>query len=235
MDVHKPKPVRSWRELLTEVGIIVLSVCIALAAEQAVEWVHWRNEVETARNILRPEIAANDVIFARRIAFRPCMDRQIAEAEAIIGDLEAKRPPGKFTALHTGIEQLYDDSQWQSERASQVLTHFPDAELGLMTRHYATLEAFRLWMDHEGYAWADLSVLRTPPAGLTATDFLRLRASLSIARRMNALTVIRAKNTLRISQQLGISPPVVEPERVQKFCTLSDAEYSAWQRTLEPR
>ena len=26
MDIHKPKPVRSWRELFTEIGIIVLSV-----------------------------------------------------------------------------------------------------------------------------------------------------------------------------------------------------------------
>ena len=49
MDIHKPKPVRHWRELLTEVGVIVLSVCIALAAEQAVEWAHWRCEVSIAR------------------------------------------------------------------------------------------------------------------------------------------------------------------------------------------
>ena len=30
MDVHKPKPVHSWRGLLSEVGIIVLGVLIAL-------------------------------------------------------------------------------------------------------------------------------------------------------------------------------------------------------------
>ncbi len=235
MEIHKPRPIRHWRELLTEIGVIVLSVSIALAGEQAVEWLHWHNEVATARKTLMAEIAANDVAFARRIAYRPCMDRQIAEAEAIIGDLEAKRPPRTYTALHTGVEQLFDDSQWQSERASQVLVHFPDAELALLIRHYGTLEAFRLWMDHEGFAWGDLSVLRNPPAGLGASDFLRLRASLSIARRMNALTAIRAENTLRISRQLGISPPVVEPERVEKFCALSDLEYAAWQRSVAPR
>lgn len=235
MEIHKPKPVHNWRELLTEIGVVVIGVCIALAAEQTVEWLHWHNEVATARKILTTEIIANDAAFARRVAFQPCMQRQIGEAEAIISDLEAKRPPRKFTTLHTGIEQLFDDSQWQSERASQVLTHFPDEELGLMTRHYGTLEAFRLWMDHEGFAWADLSVLRNPPAGLTASDFLRLRASLSIAGRMNAITVTRARATLRISRQLGISYPAVTPERLEKFCTLSDVEYGAWQRSLEPR
>ena len=235
MEIHKPKPVHNWRELLTEIVVIVIGVAIALAAEQAVEWLHWRGEVTAARKTLAVEIAANDLAFARRIAYQPCMDRQIREADAIIGDLEASRPPRKFTTLHTGIEQLYDDSQWQSERASQIVTHFPDAELALMTRHYASLEGFRLWMDHEGFAWADLAVLRNPPARLTATDFLRLRASLSIATRMNAITVTYAQRTLRISRQLGISPPVVDPVRVQQFCTLSDVEYAAWQRTLEPR
>jgi hypothetical protein len=228
MEIHKPKPLHNWREFLKEVGIIVLGVCLALAAEQAVEWAHWRHEVQTARKNLTAEIAANDLAFARRIAYQPCMDRQIDEAAAIIADLEAKRPARKFTTLHTGIEQLFDDSQWQSERASQVLTHFPDTELGLMTRHYSTLEGFRLRMDHEGFAWADLSVLRDPPAGLTASDFIRLRASLSVAARMNGLTVARATSTLRISRQLGIYTPPVEPERLQKFCTLSDLEYNAW-------
>ena len=36
MDIHKPKPIRNWREFLKEVGIIVLGVSIALAGEQAV-------------------------------------------------------------------------------------------------------------------------------------------------------------------------------------------------------
>jgi hypothetical protein len=38
MDIHKPKPVHSWRELLTEVGVIVIGVSIALAGGQTMEW-----------------------------------------------------------------------------------------------------------------------------------------------------------------------------------------------------
>jgi hypothetical protein len=235
MDIHKPKPIRNWRELLTEVGTIVLGVSIALAAEQSVEWVHWHQEVAAARTLIAKEIAVNDVYFSRRIAYQPCMSRQIKEAETIINDLEAGRPHGDFTALHTGIEQSYEDSQWQSQRASQVLTHFPSNELTLMTRHYAGMEGLRIWMDHEGFAWADLNVLRGPPAGLTASDFIRLRASLTIARRMNALTITRAQRLLRLSQQLSISPVPVDPEWVQKFCTLSDEAFGAYRRTVEER
>jgi hypothetical protein len=45
VEFHKPKPVHNWRELLTEIGVVVIGVCIALAAEQAVEWWHWRGRL----------------------------------------------------------------------------------------------------------------------------------------------------------------------------------------------
>ena len=43
MDIHKPKPWHGWREFLKEYVIIVVGVLTALAAEQAVEWLHWRH------------------------------------------------------------------------------------------------------------------------------------------------------------------------------------------------
>src|SRR6185437_9249744 len=33
VEIHKPKPVHNWREFLTEIGVVVIGVCIALAAE----------------------------------------------------------------------------------------------------------------------------------------------------------------------------------------------------------
>ena len=42
MDVHKPKPIHGWRDLVKEIGVIVIGVAIALAGEQGVEWLHWR-------------------------------------------------------------------------------------------------------------------------------------------------------------------------------------------------
>ena len=52
MDIHKPKPIRNWRDFLKEYAIIVLGVATALAGEQAVEWWHWRHEVELGRNAI---------------------------------------------------------------------------------------------------------------------------------------------------------------------------------------
>jgi len=52
MHFHLPKPLHRWRELIGEVGIIVVGVLIALAAEQVVEAIHWHEKVQAAeRNI----------------------------------------------------------------------------------------------------------------------------------------------------------------------------------------
>src|ERR1700759_1603280 len=52
MDIHKPKPWHGLREFLKEFGTIVLGVLVALGAEQAVEWLHWRHEAHVAREAI---------------------------------------------------------------------------------------------------------------------------------------------------------------------------------------
>ena len=59
LEMHKPKAVHGWRELLTEIGIIVIGVLIALAAEQVVEWGRWREKIEVGRDAIHNEIATN--------------------------------------------------------------------------------------------------------------------------------------------------------------------------------
>jgi hypothetical protein len=59
MDIHKPKPWHGWRELLKEVGTIVIGVLIALAGEQAVEWAHQQAELRETREAIREEVVDN--------------------------------------------------------------------------------------------------------------------------------------------------------------------------------
>ena len=49
MHFHLPKPLHGWREFSGEVGIIVVGVLIALAAEQVVEQVHDRQVADETR------------------------------------------------------------------------------------------------------------------------------------------------------------------------------------------
>ncbi len=65
MDLHKPKSWHGWREFLKEYAIIVVGVATALAAEQAVEWWHWKNQVTESRAL----IATEGAIAAQIIAY----------------------------------------------------------------------------------------------------------------------------------------------------------------------
>ena len=53
MDIHKPKPVHNWRELLTEIGVIVVGIVIALSGEQIVETFHWSHQIRVGEASLK--------------------------------------------------------------------------------------------------------------------------------------------------------------------------------------
>jgi len=223
MDIHKPKPIHSWREFLKEYAIIVLGVITALAAEQAVEWLHWRHEVELGRSAIAGEITTHNGWYRFRVAIAPCIDRRMDEAGAILQALENKERPKGFTAFHShGAGAPLSTSEWESERASQALVHFPRQELALMSQYYAQISTFRDWMGEEAATWSELSGLKNLPVGLTASDMLRLRGVLDRARSIEFLILGNAQRNLRFADQLGISGGAPEPGQVEAFCSKGD-------------
>jgi len=52
VEIHKVKPIHSWRDFLKELGTIVLGIVIAIGLEHLVESWHWDQEVKTARQSL---------------------------------------------------------------------------------------------------------------------------------------------------------------------------------------
>ena len=125
MEIHKPHAAKTGKEFFIELATITAGILIALALEQLVEYVHWQHEVEIARQSIRAEMAANNDAVA------PCVDRQIREADAVLTALEERRKAG-MTSFRPPPTSLIRDSEWESERASQVLTHFPRGELAIM-------------------------------------------------------------------------------------------------------
>jgi hypothetical protein len=216
---------RNWRALLAEVGIIVLGVSIALAADQAVSWAHWRSEVATARQSLRAEIAVIDDFYAWRVAIAPCLERRLDQAQRHIGELAAGRPAGTADIGVRGIGVLLSDSAWQSEKSAQTLTHFPRDELALMGKFYAQMPEVVSWETKEADAWWGLAIFERPE-GLGPADFANLRLNLQIARHNGWLIPLIGREMLAVSDRLGIARPRIEPDRVKKFCDLSAADYA---------
>ena len=179
------------------------------------EWLHWQSEVKVARAALHAEIADNNAIFlTRRVAIAPCVERQAQEAGRILDDLEAKRPPGRFTAFQPENGSLLNFNEWESERAAQTLTHFPREELALIGRYYDQLADDKSWMLNEAGSWHELSILRHPPGEIDISDILRLRTALENAEEDERLIVLNARRQLSWSGQLGIAAKPFDPRAV---------------------
>jgi hypothetical protein len=236
MEIHKPHAAKTWKEFFIELATITAGILIALALEQLVEYVHWRHEVEIGRAAILTEIAANnDNLLAFRVAVAPCVDRQIDELDGILTALEAGQKTAGITKFRAPVGALIRDSEWQSERASQVLTHFPRAELALMSRYYGQIPDIRGFEEKEGVPWQELSILRTPPTNLTGSDLIRLRVSLGTARYFERLIVINAKRQLGLSERLGVSSSGLDPVRVKNYCSMSAEEYQRYRDAQDLR
>src|SRR6266550_8896503 len=57
MHFRLPKPLHGWRAFAGEVGIIVVGVLIALAAQQVMESIHEREDIAQLRGAFRAELA----------------------------------------------------------------------------------------------------------------------------------------------------------------------------------
>ena len=92
--------------------------------------------MQVGRQALTEEIAVIDRFYARRVLIAPCLDRRLAEDAARIRDLGAGRKltPQAASPAARAPGALLSDADWQSERSSQTLTHFPRAELALKPR-----------------------------------------------------------------------------------------------------
>ncbi len=129
MDIHKPKPWHGVRELLKEIGTIVIGVLIALGGEQAVEWTHQQTELSEAREALHNEVVegATDIRVAalEDRCLMGLLDRYEAWAKG------GPKPPMPAPSMLP----VPDDAVWESLRAGAV-TRMPLKERLTYVRYF---------------------------------------------------------------------------------------------------
>jgi hypothetical protein len=94
MHFHMPKLPHSVREFLGEVGIIVVGVTIALAAEQAIEALHWRHVVDSERESLDRGVQDGRHAMLERVAQQACADRRLSELALVFDRHDRHEPLG---------------------------------------------------------------------------------------------------------------------------------------------
>ncbi len=137
MHFHLPKPLHGWREFAGEVGIIVIGVLIALAADALLERVSWRQKVEIAEKNMRVEIERNRTNAAQYAILQQCADRML---DRMTGNLISGNT-ANLNKLHAigepFVSEPWTATAWEAAVAGQIGQHM-DADRFL---NYA--EAFR--------------------------------------------------------------------------------------------
>lgn len=211
MDIHKPKPVHSLREFLSEIAVVVCGIAIALSGEQAIEALHWSEKVSVGRESLKRELADTAGFFEFRVRSSDCVGRRLAELNQITDDITAHRHAQPLGDISLHLGKLIPDDAWQAERASQSPTHFPRRELDQFSRIYSQQIDMRYWVNKEIEAWSVIRTLEGDPNRLSASDLTAIRSNIQLARSYNYLISLNSAEQLKRMAALNIKRSYREP------------------------
>jgi hypothetical protein len=212
MDIHRPKVVRTLRELGVEIGVIVLGVLIALAAEQAVDAWRWHEQATDGEAALKENfgrVVQNAYEFE---AQESCVAARLTRLEAIIetSARSGRLPP--VTEFGRPPFSPWRNNVWPALAAAQLPTHLP-REKAIAYANIATQSDYLADLsDQELDQWQTLSTMVGPGRRLSDVEAETLR-----------LTAARA----RFSADKMLSTSRLVLARIRATGLLPDARYSA--------
>ena len=156
MHFHLLKPLHGWREFAGEVGIIVLGVLIALAAQQLMEDIHDRSAVAELRSALRAELADDRARWEDMRASDPCTLQRL---DAI--DHWAATAPARARLVRPYHLLLWNmhSSAWDIAKTSPAAGNIPLDERLRLGDLYGAVDNWREYLAEERVNAVELSAL----------------------------------------------------------------------------
>jgi len=205
MHFHLPKPLHGWREFAGEVGIIVVGVLIALAAEQVVEKFSWRERVHQAEASMSKELSDDDGSQAyERLAMSPCIAKELARAEQALIAERDRHVAFVAPALSPPPFRTWDENAWQAAVSSGATSHMSAERMYLWSGAYALTPDMNQGSLRESQDWAELERISTVSAHPSDAERERMMGALARARQDNAFLSFMTVVFLRSSQDVGV-------------------------------
>ena len=116
MDIHKPKPIHSLREFVSEIAVVVVGIAIALTGEQIVERIHEHQIAAEAREQIRSEVATDLAVLGNRVKIEPCIDKRLSQLRRL---LATAGTPAYVTPTWIGRPDEWDNQNGRWQAAGQ--------------------------------------------------------------------------------------------------------------------
>lgn len=204
MQFKLPKPLHGWREFVGEVGIIVLGVLIALAAQQVVETMRTHQRIQETRTALDAELSRNLAAFEWRVSQRNCLRSRVDEldrwaramADGKAVSLKKEITPPRNFAINKTVWEASENDAAQMPVETKLNYASMYAALG-------TLDD-QVWRD-EGQAWNSISGYEQNK-DLTREELYRVRSAINDLQSDDALLDVFQQRLHTQAAKLGIRP-----------------------------
>jgi hypothetical protein len=181
MHFHLPKPLHGWREFVGEVGIIVIGVLIALGAEQVLENIHWRHQVDAGRAALQEDFGALVANADERDLESHCLGQRFGQIAAILQRAsEAGRLPPVGPLGNPPLRPWWVDS-WAGLVSSQTSLHMPREEMMSYSNIANYGEMISQWNQEEQDDWSTLHTIVGPGRSFGDAEEASVRKALAHA------------------------------------------------------
>lgn len=206
MEIHKPKPVHSWRDFISEMTVIVLGILIALGGEQLIEMLHWHHQVDETEARLGTELGGNVAAAIVRLRTTPCIEKRLDEIAAVIDDAakNGKLPP--LGAVGRPSMYLWGHGTWDSALASQTTTHFPAQRLANLAVAYQFIARLGDVSQREIETWSELWTLVGPGRPFDVSAAQAARAATGRARLLGREMGLLSQGLLERVEALNLQP-----------------------------
>lgn len=217
--VRIPTPINGWRPFFGEVGVIVLGVLIALGAQQVVEDIQIRSDVQKFRQTIDHEIGLNLFIYEVRSRGSVCNEKRMKELfdwlkTARDGQELPKISPSPPASL-TPYRRAWDT------RDTMVFAHVPAKARQKYAEFYDELEGNTERIKWELDEWFALQRYSLP-GPVSLDDRRTIYGHLRKALVLNVVWKGNMSISKKIADELGVSP--VRPDNIpEPFLSELDA------------
>jgi len=209
---------RGWREFLTEVGIVVLGVLIALAADQWVQSYRSQKDARYTEAALKAELYEAARFAAERLILEKCLSDRIVHVSAKLDGVRGQWSAERLTADAAGLNRVlpvvyrapkrpWVTDAWQVAVSSATLQHIPKDRVSAYSRLYNAIANLRQTNEQEYATAARLGPLAVDRS-LDSQQAYDARVTLSELDAMNNRIVINAQQFLNglKAMRLGYRP-----------------------------
>jgi hypothetical protein len=207
MRFQLPQPLHGWRAFVGEVGIIVLGVLIALAANEFVDDLQWKAKVNRAEAAMRLELSRDDATQAYgRMLIGPCLDARIARIHDGAGQV-----PGddlrQWVAAYAPPIRGWDSEAWKAVLGSDVGSHMGAERLVQWSSPYRLMSSLTDDNARERDLAIELQQALPPKGEPSPADLQLLRRDAAQLRALNGVFYRLSQLVLARSQAVGAPPP----------------------------